>query len=303
MQIAQLQPGEKSFNPINGDKIVIKPNLNNTLIGYSQAIMTSPQVVQTLVESLLESGYPAGDIIIYDLTAFDGQSVTNRLGKIGVETVFLKRNQTVLNKVANKLHLGQAAPDLQAPISMKKPVRDDRGNDVQCFMPKVLTKAQHLINVPVFKAHQFVLQSNVLKNHFGTVRFGNLHTHPVVLHGAHIDWHIASINANAHIKNKTRLTIVDALLGAACFSRGDHGRLPTRWRTLDFGDTPRSLYFSNDLIAIESVLCDLIMTEHYSMGYEPYSHRLLHIAAQAGLGIHEHRDSCGRYATIDHDFF
>jgi uncharacterized protein (DUF362 family) len=281
-----------------GDKIVIKPNLNNTRIGYSQAIMTSPQVIQALVESLLEAGYPAGDIIIYDLTAYKGQAVTNRLAGLGVETVFLKENRSVLDKVATKLHLGPAAPDTDAPIQMHMPVRDGDGNDVRCYMPKVLTGAQHLINVPVFKAHQFVLQSNALKNHFGTVRFSNNNSHPVALHGAHIDWHIADINTNPHIRNKTRLVIVDALLGAGCFFRGSYGRIPSRWKTWPQGDTPNSLFFSAEPVAIESVIADLISREQMAMGYEPHSHRYLHIAAEAGLGVHEHRDEHGEYHKI-----
>jgi hypothetical protein len=139
-----------------------------------------------------------------------------------------------------------------------------------------------------------------LKNHFGTVRFSNLNDYPVVLHGTDIDWHIADINANTHIRDKSRLIIVDAILGAACFIRGDHGRTPSKWRTLAEGHTPKSLFFSKDPVAVESVLADLIIKEQQTMGYVPHSHLYLHVAAQLGLGIHEHADDdSGSYTNIE----
>ena len=282
-----------------GDRIVIKPNLNNTIIGYSKAIMTSPQVTQAVVESLLEAGYPAKDITIFDLTASEGQAATAALSALGVSSVFLKERDSFPQKVLRKLRIGLDAPDIQAPIKMQKPVRDSAGANVQCYIPKVLSGAQHLINVPVLKAHQFVLQSSAFKNHFGTVRFSNLNSYPVVLHGPDIDWHIADINANPHVRNKTRLVIVDALLGAGCFSRGDHGRTPSEWRTLPEGRTPASLFLSKDPVAVESVLADLIIREQRTMGYEPHSHRYLHVAAQLGLGTHEHADESGSYTNIE----
>jgi uncharacterized protein (DUF362 family)/GNAT superfamily N-acetyltransferase len=281
-----------------GDRIVIKPNLNNTTIGYSRAIMTSPQVIRALVESLLEAGYPPEDITIYDVTAYRDQAATSRFVELGVATVFLNPRPGFFDKVAARAHSGPAAPDTKASIHMRKPVVDQSGKSVRCYMPKVLSQARHMINVPVFKAHQFVLQSSALKNHFGTVRFSNRNTHPVILHGPHIDWHIADINANEHIRNKTRLILVDGLLGAGCFSRDEYNRMPTGWHTLPSGKTPSSLYFSQDPVAVESVLADLIMEEQRALGYEPYSHEYLHVAENRGLGCHEHRDEIGSYSRI-----
>lgn len=282
-----------------GDKILLKPNMNNPRIGYAQAIMTSPQLIVAVVESLLAAGYPARDIIIYDLTADDRQPVTRRLASLGVSCVFLNENKNLWGKIATRLALGPDAPDTSAPIHLQKPVRDDGGNDVTCYIPKVLTQAAHLINLPVLKAHQFVLQSSALKNHFGTVRFSNFHSYPVVLHGQNIDWHIADINANPHIKNKTRLTVVDAIFGAACFTRGNHGRTPTPWNTWPGGDTPKSLFFSRDPLAVESVLADFVRHEQNFLGYAAYSDRYLEIASGLGLGIYERRSPEGHYSRID----
>jgi len=293
---------EKIIQPYQkGDKIVIKPNLNNTKIGYSQAIMTSPQVIQALVESLLESGYPADDITVFDLTA-DKQASTPGFNKFGVSTVFLNEKRSFVERLSTKMNLGPSGPDIHERIRMQRPVKDADGRDVQCYIPKVLSGAQHLINVPVFKAHQFVLQSSALKNHFGTVRFSNHNSYPVVLHGADIEWHISDINANPHIKDKTRLIIADALFGAGCFYRGNHGRIPSAWKTWPHGETPKSLFFSQDPVAIESVLADFIINEQKAMGYEPHSHRYLHIAAEAGLGVHEHAGAHGEYSKIDHQY-
>jgi hypothetical protein len=147
----------------------------------------------------------------------------------------------------------------------------------------------------------FILQSNALKNHFGTVRFGNGHQYPVILHGEHLESHIADINANYHVRDKTRVCIADALFGAGCFTRGDNGRTPGPWKTLGTGKTPNSLFFSTDPVALESVVGDFITQEQTAVGFAPFPHDYLHYAAEMGLGVHDHSRKGTEYVGIRYD--
>jgi len=271
-----------------GDRIVIKPNLGNIHIGYTKVIMTSPQLIAAIAGSLIDAGFPVGDITVYDLTAHDDLGIIERWMKpLGVNLVFMEKGKGILQKISRKLNWGKEASDTDAPIRMHRPVVDEDGNPVVCYIPKVVSGAQHLINVPVFKAHQFILQSGALKNHFGTVRFSNGNVYPVVLHGEHIASHIADINADAHIQGKTRLCVADALFGAGCFSRRGYDRRPTPWKILEKGQTPCSLFFSRDPVALESVLGDYIAREQQARGVEPFSDEYLKRAAELGVGVYE----------------
>lgn len=283
-----------------GEKIVIKPNFNNTGIGYSKAIMTSPQVISAIIESLIDSGFSAKDIIVYDLTAKKTDEIMTWLKHYPIQFVVRRDYKSLWDKISARLYLGQQDSDTKALIKMRSVIKDDDGQLVNCFMPRVLTEAQHLINVPVFKAHQFVLQSSALKNHFGTVRFSNFNSYPVVLHGENIEKNIVDIHRNDHIRLKTRITIVDGLFGSGNFNKEGYGRVPAPWKTLSTGQTPNSLFFSYDPIALESVLADYIIREQEANGYKPYSHQYLHHAMDIGLGIHEHRNTKGKYTQIEY---
>ncbi len=283
-----------------GEKIVIKPNFNNTGIGYSKAIMTSPQVISAIIESLINSGFPAKDIVVYDLTARETDEIMAWLKHYPIQFIFRRDYKRLWDKVAARLYMGQQDADSSTMIKMRSAIMDDNGQSVNCYIPKVLTNSHHLINVPVFKAHQFVLQSSALKNHFGTVRFSNFNSYPVVLHGENIEKNIVDIYRNDHIRLKTRITIVDGLFGAGNFNKEGYGRVPTPWKTLSTGPTPNSLFFSFDPIALESVLADYTIQEQEANGYKPYSHQYLHDAMDMGMGIHEHRNAKGKYAQIEY---
>ncbi len=282
-----------------GKKIAIKPNLNNTSIGYSKAIMTSPQIIAAVVESLIEAGCSPQDIVLYDLTAKMSNELSPWLNRHEVTHVFRRKYSSFLGKISARLNLGPQDQDTHASIKMRSRIIDDPGYNVTCYIPNVLSNADYLINLPVFKAHQFVLQSNALKNHFGTVRFSNYNAWPTVLHGDNIEKHIVDINRNEHIQHKTAIVIVDGLYGAPLFTRDEYGRVPTPWKTLSTGPTPNSLFISSDPVAVESILADYIIHEQERAGYEPYSHQYLHDAMELGLGNHAHRDRNGKYGSIN----
>ncbi len=283
----------------HGDIIAIKPNLNALHMGYSKNICVTPQVLNSVIKSLLEDlKVPAKDIYVYDLCVSEG--LIRQLLRYPVNCIG-KAGGSLGDKLKLRLHIGLNTADPSCPITMGGIIKDSNGEVVNCFIPKVLAKADHLINIPVLKAHQFVLMSSAFKNHFGTVRFSNYNQYPVVLHGPSLQRSLVDIYLNKNIRNKTRLIIIDALFGAPLYGRKSYGRLPTRWDTFPGGaDTPSSLFLAKDPVALESVIGDMVAAEQIRHNVELRPHDYLHLAFEKNLGIHEHCNQDGRYMHINY---
>jgi uncharacterized protein (DUF362 family) len=278
------------------DKVAIKPNFNNIHHGYKE-LFTSPQVLNSAIKGLVEYvGVPEKNIYIYDLCRpIPYENMRSRI-KYKVNYVEVFEPKSLVEKI--KLHLGMGlhCADRSAPIKMSNKIIDKKGNAITCYIPKVITHAQHLINIPILTNHVFISASGPLKNHFGTVRFSNFDSGPRCLHGKSIEDTIVDINTNQHIKGKTRLIIVDALLGI--YGRGKIEGIK-KWQTFPCDNgIPNSLFFSQDPVATESVISDYIEAERKDYNFEFLSHNYLHFAAEKKLGIHEHRDINERYNQI-----
>jgi hypothetical protein len=91
---------------------------------------------------------------------------------------------------------------------------------------------------------------------------------------------LVDIHRNPHILQKTVLVIGDGLFA----SRTNQGGTPTRWTS--FGSqSPNVLFFSQDPVAIDSVMYD-----HLAAETTLYNHSddYLALAEQQGLGVFEH---------------
>lgn len=288
----QLMTGYKA-----GDKIVIKPNFNNIDCAYSE-IATSHQVINTVLSKLIEVlGVPPKNIYIYDCSRtiykwFKDEIIYPVNYVYGDIIAFWDRVKAKLT--GNPL----AKADTNSPINMREQITDKSGNPITCYMPKVVTQAQHLINIPILKSHIFILTSNALKNHFGTVRFSDGILSPKHLHGKVLQKSIVDINLNRHIKNKTRLIIVDGLFGKSDWKKGKTG--PDKWSTFPGGITPNSLFLSHDPVAVESVVSDYIRKEREYHNLEIFPHEYLHDAMENNLGIHEHAGPQMTYRNINY---
>jgi len=285
-----------------GDKVAIKPNFNALGHGKYKDIMTSPQVINAVIKGLVEFvGVPENDIFVYDLCQIiTDDEVRNR---INYSVNFVQRFKPVsalekiIYRIKRRFFLGLESPDASAPIHMREKVVY-KGNPVICYIPNVLTQAQHLINIPLMTNHIFVLASGPLKNHFGTVRFSNYQPFPSALHGKILEKSIVDLNLNPHIRDKTRLIVCDALFGVYC--RGE-GNVKKKWKTFPSENgMPNSLFLSRDPVALESVTSDYILKEREYNGYKIFSHEYLHDAMENGLGTHEHRDEEGKYKRINY---
>ncbi|HJX39209.1 MAG TPA: fibronectin type III domain-containing protein, partial [Anaerolineae bacterium] len=92
---------------------------------------------------------------------------------------------------------------------------------------------------------------------------------------------LVDIYKNPHFGAKTVLTIGDGLYG----SIGSQDSIPERWGTFN-NASPCSLYFSQDPVAIDSVMYDFLEAE---AGVQAHGDDYLALAATAGLGVFEHR--------------
>jgi uncharacterized protein (DUF362 family) len=242
-----------------GDKIAIKPNFNNINHGYDKCFV-SPHVINSIIRSLVQYlSVPEKHIFVYDLCKkIPYELIRDRIRyKVNyVERFDFNRFE---DKVRVRIGLGLANADKKAPIRMRNDIYDDDENALTVYMPKVVTRADHLINICLLTNHIFVPVSGPQKNHFGTVRFSSRAQYPGALHGYKIKEHIEDINLNEHIVKKTRLYVCDALLGV--YARGERKGI-LKWETYPCNNgTPNTLLFSFDGISMEKVIEEIVMKE------------------------------------------
>jgi uncharacterized protein (DUF362 family) len=278
-----------------GDKIVVKPNFNfvNKETGHA---VTSPQLINSVVGQLVEVvGVAPENISLYDLCKKIPGSVRNAI-RYPISFVERADASTVIDKIRRRLHVGPASADRNAEIIMREKITESGGAPVRCYMPRVVSEAQHLINMPLLTNHPFIASSGALKNHFGTVRFSNYNSYPEVLHGRVLAKSIVDINANEHIKNKTRLVIGDGLFGV--FDRGDGGG-KKKWKTFR-DDFPKSIFLSRDPVAIDAVMANLVIRERKQHHLTVLPTEYLLDAEARGLGVCELQDGESAYTRIDY---
>jgi len=253
-----------------GGKVAIKINCNNYSNQTNQIDATAPSINAVLLGLIEILGIPPADIYVYDCSRpIPAWRIRDRV-------------LWDVNFVQSGDSLAQA--DNDAPIEFR--------NAGTQYCPYVLTQANHLIDLCLFKDHLYVLSTMGFKNHFGTTRPG-----PAYLH-SNIQTNLSDLNATPQIRNKTRLIVGDALWGV--YTGGPYG-LPQQWDTFPGGPTPNSIFLGQDPVAVESVMVDYLIAEQEYHGIPLLSHEYLQDAMDYyGLGVHEHRDEQGNYQLIDY---
>jgi hypothetical protein len=160
----------------------------------------------------------------------------------------------------------------------------------------VLVNATYVINMPLFKAHMTGARLTLgFKNHQGSHNNPSA-LHPYIFPGAvHFKPEsnpLVDLYRNPNIGAKTVLTIGDGLFAGNVWNSP-----PLLLKT--FGDqTPNSLFFATDPVAIDSVMYDFLDAE-WNLGAEAGNY--LRLASQAGLGVYERGDPRGKgYQLIDY---
>jgi hypothetical protein len=277
---SQVQPSGYQV----GQKIAIKVSFNNSWNGgcsgtYNQ-IDALPHPVKALIGGLVAAGVEQDDIWVYDATQEDGRIIPDRF-RIPIQSSLPDvqfYGQDTCSGVNPVSHGGHSSLTIE--------FSDPGGNLTDRLLTDVLYDATYLINMPIVKRHGIHPVSLGFKNHFGSinniVRGGNddLHIYISPLESLYSPNYspLVDIFENPNIKNKTILTVGDALYGAY----GATAVPPTSWES--FEDAPNSLLFAKDPVAIDCVMIDLLVAEGW-VGDDAYDY--LFVAEGAGLGVCE----------------
>lgn len=175
---------------------------------------TQPKVVATLVNRLVGIGIPANKIVVWDADS---------------ERMLLSEMMGLSFRFKGLRVMG--GDKLDNPFDESKTL-DIQGKPTQ--LTRLLTEADHLINMPVLKNHFEAGITFALKNRLGGAgnsykyRQGIFHLPPEegnMIHkfagrGRPIAERIALLNTAPDIKNKTRLIVGDALFGVCTWGPG-----------------------------------------------------------------------------------
>nr|NIM99636.1 DUF362 domain-containing protein [candidate division Zixibacteria bacterium] len=256
------------YNP--GDKWAVKINCNNYADDSNEIDASAPVLIAVLRLLIEYLDVPPSDIYVYDASR--------------PIPYFRIRDRIPydINYVENGDALAKTDP--MSPVTFREAFTQ--------HLPYVVSKSQHLVNIPLFKDHMLVLSTLAFKNHFGTIRPG-----PSFLRNS-IHYNLSDLNANTQIRGRTRLIVGDALFGI--WDGGPSG-WPMEWETFPGGPTPNSVFIGFDPVAHESVMVDYLTAEQVYNGVVPLPHYYLHDAMRYHrLGVHEHRDESGNYRYIDY---
>ncbi len=142
----------------------------------------------------------------------------------------------------------------------------------QDYIPQHYVDATYLINFSNFKSHSMAGFTGVAKNHFGSLYrlpgqsgYYDLHTSlPVNQSGSGKYRVLVDLLGHAQLGGKTMLCLVDGLYSGA----HPDDVSPRKWTTFPFyNDWTSSLFGSQDPIALESVMFDLMQLDGDSRKY------------------------------------
>ncbi len=256
---------------VSGERVAIKVNFNNasSVADSDNQIDASIEPVNAVIAGLTEIGVASSDIWIYDAVRAIPARFAAGCDYPGV--------QFSGNSTSNPQGFSDTEKVTFHPPPGRPALADQR-------ISNVLVNADYLINMPIMKKHCCAWVTLSFKHHFGSI------VNCAALHGYTFPYEedftpaynpLVDIYQNPHFGPKTVLTIGDGLYG----SREAQDSVPQPWTT--FGDAPPcSLFFSQDPVAIDSVMYDFLQAE---AGVQSHADDYLALAANAGLGVFEHR--------------
>lgn len=137
-------------------------------------------------------------------------------------------------------------------------------------LSKILTSTNHLINVPLLKDHGTSGITASMKNHYGSV------DNPGSLHGGQCDPYIAELNNIPEIKEKTRLIVLDGLLGI--YTGGPMGSPQFVYNSVIMGQDP---------VAVDYQAWRILLSECQKHGRNLSLPKHIETARKVGLGTNE----------------
>ena len=296
--------GEVGYQP--GEKIAIKINMNNCWQALSYIKIdndrdASPYVVKALLRQLINIvGVAQEDITVYDASRKIGNWFYNRVYYETFPAIPLIPEFSDIHYV-DALGL---APGREKVIASTETIHFADGTGLYKTLPTCVADAKYIINMPILKRHP--IQQGVTfsgKNFFGTwiepvMDIHNYHT------GAFTPGNPApqtDLLAHEHIGGKTILYIGDGIYA----TKEDHCTI-AKFNMYPFNnDWTNSLFFSQDPVAIDSVMYDFLHAEGANPceGSQNYLHQSAEppsgvydpendgVYVSESLGVHEHWDT------------
>jgi len=295
--------GDIGYQP--GEKIAIKVNLNNCwqLLSYIKIDNdrdASPFVVKSLLKQLIEVvGVAQEDITVYDASRPMANWFYNRLYYETYPSIFKTPEFPNIHYVDSKG--GMSGREKAQPSNEKIYFSD---GSVIRTLPTCVAEADYLINMPILKRHP--IENGVTlsgKNFFGTwiedvAPIHDYHRSGLIMGNPAPQ---TDLLAHEHVGGKTLLFIGDGIYA----TKIDHSTIE-KFQMYPFNnDWTNSLFFSQDPVAMDSVMYDFLHAE----GTNPIegSQNYLHQSAEPtlnyydpegdgvfldySLGVHEHWDT------------
>ena len=276
---------------VSGQTIAIKINLNSnwdnvcahrceTNCDYHELrINALPQPVNALIMGLKQIGVAEEDIWVYEASRpITGRFMERIMDPYPGVRFFDTRD------CRENAGWGGSVVQFHPPEGIPEPPPQNLTN--------VLLHTDYLINMPIMKKHGYANKAGVtlsFKNHFGSIQspwklhdwvYGETGDHYSSVYNPLVD-----LYQNPNIRDKTILLVGDGLYG----DRISNTRKPEPWETFGW-DSPNSLFFSTDPVAIDSVMTDILHEEGYGGGVVNWADDYLKLAAGEGLGVYERGD-------------
>jgi hypothetical protein len=275
---------DRGYQP--GEKIAIKVNLNNcyqliSYLKYDNDRDASPYVVKALLHQLVDVvGVAQEDITIYDASRVMGNWFYKRVYyKTFPSTTLIPEFPDIHYVDSKGATLGR-----QKVKPSTEHIYFADGTGITKTLPNCVVDAEYLINMPLLKRHPIQMGVTLsAKNFFGTwiepvYDIHDYHT------GAFIPDNPApqtDLLAHEQIGGKTLLYVGDGIFG----TKADHCTI-AKFTMYPFNnDWTNSLFFSQDPVAIDSVMYDFLHAE----GANPCegSQNYLHQSAVPPIGVYD----------------
>lgn len=230
------------FPSISPKEVVsIKVNCINSQLS------SHPEVVNAIVSGLVSAGFNENNIIIWDRTNHEliNSRFKYNIGDSGVRCFGSDQREWGYDKQVN---VGNRSLRLS----------------------KILTNSDHIINVPVLKDHGMARVTLGMKNHYGSVN------NPGILHDNECDPYIAELSNLPDIKERTRLIVLDGLLGI--FIGGPGGAPQFVYNSIIIGQDP---------VAVDYYGWKILESERKKRGQELPQPKHIITAAKLGLGTND----------------
>jgi len=295
--------GNTSYQP--GEKIAIKLNFNNALGGVGDPYVkedndrdASPYVVKALLRQLVNFvGVAQEDITIFDASRPIPNCFYNRVYYETYPADLLVEEFSHIHYVDSTG--GATGREQVVPSSTKMYFSDGTVRT----LPTCVVDAKYIINMPILKRHPINMGVTLSgKNFFGSFIEQVSDIHPYHISGLSMGNPAPQVDlfAYEHLGGKTLLFLGDGTFA----TKVDHKTI-AKFLMYPFNDDwTNSLFFSQDSVALDSVMYDFLLTE----GTNPIegSQNYLHQAAvptpntydpehdgtylSTSLGVHEHWD-------------